>query len=101
LTTHPHLEPRLRISRAIPLLPLWAFVACFRVNFSFIDLFIILLYILIIFAKLIRNRMGDVGLNSVTATALNYPARNSARIPLIPQQKFPYIRHKEIAKLVQ
>ena len=30
----PHLAPRLK-SRAIHLLPLWAFVACFRVNFTF------------------------------------------------------------------
>jgi hypothetical protein len=27
LTTHPHLVPK---SRAIPLLPLWAFMACSR-----------------------------------------------------------------------
>jgi len=31
----PHLVPRLRKSRAIPLLPLWAFVACSRLNFTF------------------------------------------------------------------
>jgi hypothetical protein len=30
----PHLEPRLK-SRAIPLLPFWAFMACYRVNFTF------------------------------------------------------------------
>jgi hypothetical protein len=29
----PHLAPRLKKSRAIPLLPLWAFMACSRVNF--------------------------------------------------------------------
>jgi hypothetical protein len=45
--------------------------------------------------------MGDPGLSSVTTTPLNNPAGNSARIPLIPQQKFRYICHKEIAKLVQ
>jgi len=31
----PLLVPRLGKSRAIPLLPLWDFVACFRVNFTF------------------------------------------------------------------
>jgi hypothetical protein len=34
LTTHPHLVLRLK-NRAIPLLLLWAFVACSRVNFTF------------------------------------------------------------------
>jgi len=33
MTTHPHLVPRLK-SRAIPLISLSAFVACFRVNFT-------------------------------------------------------------------
>jgi hypothetical protein len=34
--THPHLAPRLgRVELAIPLLPLWAFVACSRVNITF------------------------------------------------------------------
>jgi len=32
LTTHPHLVTRSWKSRAIPLLPLWAHVACYRVN---------------------------------------------------------------------
>ena len=32
LTTHPHLVPRLRMSGAVPQLPLWASVACSRVN---------------------------------------------------------------------
>jgi hypothetical protein len=32
LTTHPHLVPRSWKSRAIPLLPLWARVACYRVK---------------------------------------------------------------------
>ena len=31
----PHLAPRLKKSRAIPLLLLWAFVACSRVTFTF------------------------------------------------------------------
>jgi len=31
----PHLAPRLKKSRAVPLLRLWAFVACYRVNFIF------------------------------------------------------------------
>ena len=31
----PHLAPRLKKSRAITPLPLWAFVACYRVNFTF------------------------------------------------------------------
>ena len=35
LTTHLHLAPRLRKSRAMHLLHLWAFVACSRVNFTF------------------------------------------------------------------
>jgi hypothetical protein len=30
----PHLAARLKKGRAIPLLPLWAFVACSRVNFT-------------------------------------------------------------------
>jgi hypothetical protein len=34
LTTNLHLTPRLK-SRAIPLLPFWAFVACSRVKFTF------------------------------------------------------------------
>jgi len=32
MTTHPYLVPRLWKSRAIPLLPLWARVACYRVK---------------------------------------------------------------------
>jgi hypothetical protein len=33
---HPYLAPRLKkMSRAIHLLPLWAFVACSGVNFAF------------------------------------------------------------------
>jgi hypothetical protein len=35
LTTHPLLVPRSRMSRAIPLLPLWAFGACHSANFTF------------------------------------------------------------------
>ena len=31
----PHLSPRIRKSRATPLLPFWAFVACSRVTFTF------------------------------------------------------------------
>jgi hypothetical protein len=31
----PYLAPRLMKSRTIPLLPLWAFVACYRANFAF------------------------------------------------------------------
>jgi hypothetical protein len=34
-TTHPHLGPRVRKSRTIPLLPLWAFMACSRARFTF------------------------------------------------------------------
>jgi hypothetical protein len=34
LTTRPYLAPRLRKEHAIPLLPLWAFVACSRINFT-------------------------------------------------------------------
>ena len=34
LTIHPHIAPKLK-SIAIPLLPLWAFAACYRVNFIF------------------------------------------------------------------
>ena len=34
----PHLVPRLKKSRAIPLLPLWALVACSIVNFTFLPL---------------------------------------------------------------
>jgi len=41
LTIHPHLAPRLRKSIAIHLLPLWAFMACYRVNFAF-DLYLYL-----------------------------------------------------------
>ena len=36
LTTHPHLRLGYRKSRAIPLLPLWVFVARSRVNFTFL-----------------------------------------------------------------
>ena len=35
LTTHPIHRRGLRKSRTIPLLPLWAFVACSRVTFTF------------------------------------------------------------------
>jgi hypothetical protein len=35
LTTHRHLAPKLGKIRAIPVLPLWTFVACSRVNFNF------------------------------------------------------------------
>ena len=38
LTTHPHLAPRLRKSRAIPLLLLWAFIASSRVSFTSVNL---------------------------------------------------------------
>jgi len=31
----PHLEPRLKKNRAIPLLPLWAFVAYYKAQFTF------------------------------------------------------------------
>jgi hypothetical protein len=34
LTTHPLLAPRSLMSGAIPLLPLWVFGACYRVNFT-------------------------------------------------------------------
>jgi len=34
LTTHPYLAPKLK-SRAIPLLPLWVYMASSRVNFTF------------------------------------------------------------------
>jgi hypothetical protein len=34
LTTHPLLAPRLRMSRAIPLLPSRPMVACYRVTFT-------------------------------------------------------------------
>jgi hypothetical protein len=34
LTTHPQLAPGSRMSTAIPLLPLWAFMACSRENFT-------------------------------------------------------------------
>jgi hypothetical protein len=34
VTTHPHLTPRSRMSRAIPPLPLWAFGACYRVIYT-------------------------------------------------------------------
>jgi len=30
----PHIAPRLRNNRAIPVLPLWVFVACSGVNFT-------------------------------------------------------------------
>jgi len=33
LTTHPHLALRLK-STAVPILPLWGFVACYGVNFT-------------------------------------------------------------------
>jgi hypothetical protein len=35
LTTHPQLAPGSRMSRAIPLLPLWAFMACYREKLYF------------------------------------------------------------------
>jgi hypothetical protein len=35
LTIHPHLALRLKKSKAIPLLPLWAFMAYSRVDFTF------------------------------------------------------------------
>ena len=44
LTTHPHLVPRLKKSRAISLLHFWGFVACYRVNFTFIFTFYIVKY---------------------------------------------------------
>jgi len=34
LTTHPHLAPKLKKNRATPLLPIWAFVGCYRVCFD-------------------------------------------------------------------
>jgi len=43
LTNHPHLVQRLK-SRAIPVLPLWAFVAYCRVNFSFTFTFTVIFY---------------------------------------------------------
>jgi hypothetical protein len=35
LTTQPYLARSLRKSRAVPLIPLWAFVACSRVKYNF------------------------------------------------------------------
>jgi hypothetical protein len=35
LNIHPHIEPRLNKSTAINLLPLWAFMARYRVKFTF------------------------------------------------------------------
>jgi hypothetical protein len=35
LTTHFHLVPRLKMSGAVPLLPLYAFMACAGTAFSF------------------------------------------------------------------
>ena len=35
LTTHPHIRRSWRKSRATPVLALWAFVACSKVNFTF------------------------------------------------------------------
>jgi hypothetical protein len=32
----PHLAPMLKKSRSIPLLPIWPFVACYRVKFAFV-----------------------------------------------------------------
>jgi hypothetical protein len=42
----PHLAPRLKKSRVIRLLLLWTFVACFRVDFTFMALFYVTAYIL-------------------------------------------------------
>ena len=36
LTTHLHLVVKLRKSRAIPLLPLWTFIACYRLKCTFL-----------------------------------------------------------------
>jgi hypothetical protein len=38
---HTHLAPRLRKSTVIPLLPLWTFLACSRVNFTFTFTFMV------------------------------------------------------------
>jgi hypothetical protein len=35
MTTHPLLAPRWRMSRAVPLLPLWALGGLYRVTFTF------------------------------------------------------------------
>jgi len=43
LTTHPHLT-WLKKEEAIPLLPLWALMACSRVNFTVIETFGLLKY---------------------------------------------------------
>jgi hypothetical protein len=36
LTTHPYLKPRLRKSKIMPLFPICAFIASYRVKFTFI-----------------------------------------------------------------
>jgi len=35
----PHLVPRLKKEQSVPLLPLWAFMACSRVNFTLVSSF--------------------------------------------------------------
>jgi len=35
MTTHPYLEPRLKKEYSYTSTPPWAFVICFRVNFTF------------------------------------------------------------------
>jgi hypothetical protein len=44
LSTHPYLTPRLSMSKDVPLLPLWAFMARSWVNFTFTKY--LLLYII-------------------------------------------------------
>jgi hypothetical protein len=45
----PHIAPRLKKNRAIPLLQIWAFVARYRVNFIFNFIFIITFIFIFIF----------------------------------------------------
>jgi hypothetical protein len=56
LTTHPHLAPRLKKEYSLTLLPLWAFVACSRVNFTFTFYEIVLGFSLVSRSHSIRLR---------------------------------------------
>jgi hypothetical protein len=59
LITHTILALRSRKSRAIPLLPLFAFEACYRVNVTlYIYIYIILTYILTPWSRVLQKLAG-------------------------------------------
>jgi hypothetical protein len=73
------------MTTAIPLLPLWAFVACYRVNCTFTSLLLLLLLLLFtIYNALHTLHLGNVALKvqhcNLSATAGKPRAHHTAKV---------------------